>query len=66
MHTYAASPKKSWILDSGVSSHMTGIKQKFVFLNMSTAHPSVKIADGTQFTCIRQWGSLGYSILDSY
>jgi len=26
---------------------MTGITQKFVFLNMSTAHPSVKIADNT-------------------
>jgi len=26
---------------------MIGITQKFVFLNMSTAHPSVKIADGT-------------------
>ena len=26
---------------------MTSITQKFVSLNMSTAHPSVKIADGT-------------------
>ena len=26
---------------------MTGITQKFVSLNMSTAHPSVKIADAT-------------------
>jgi len=26
---------------------MTCIKEKFVFLNMSTAHPSVKIAYGT-------------------
>jgi len=24
---------------------MTGITQKFIFLNMSTAHPSVKIVD---------------------
>jgi len=26
---------------------MTGITQKFISLNMSTAYPSVKIADGT-------------------
>jgi len=26
---------------------MTGITQKFVSLNMSTAHPSIKITDGT-------------------
>ena len=47
MHDYIASPQKPWILDPGASSHMTGITQKFVFLNMSTVHPSVKIADGT-------------------
>jgi len=27
---------------------MTGIKQKFVSLNLSNVYPSVKIADGTQ------------------
>jgi len=47
MYTYTASPQKLWILDSGVSSHMTDITQKFVSLNMSTAHPSIKIADDT-------------------
>ena len=26
---------------------MTGVTQKFISLNMSTAYPSVKIADGT-------------------
>ena len=26
---------------------MTGITQKFIFLNISTAHPSVKIVDDT-------------------
>ena len=47
MHAYTTSPQKSWILDSGASSHMTCIKQKFVSLNMSSVHPSVKIAYGT-------------------
>ena len=32
MHAYTVSPQKLWILDSGASSHMTVIKQKFVFL----------------------------------
>jgi len=47
MHIYTVSPSKPWILDSEASSHMTGITQKFVSLNMSIAHPSVKITDGT-------------------
>jgi len=47
MHAYTASPQKPWILDSGVSSHMTGIKEKFISLNMSIVHPFVKIIDGT-------------------
>jgi len=47
MHAYTTSPQKSCILDSGASSHMTGITQKFISLSMSTAHPSVKIIDGT-------------------
>ena len=47
MHAYTASPQKPWILDFGASSHMIGITQKFVFLNMFTAHHSVKIVDGT-------------------
>jgi len=47
MHAYTASPQKPWILDIGASSHMTDITQKFIFLNMSTVHPSVKITDGT-------------------
>ena len=37
MHAYTVSPQKPWILDSGVTSHMTGIIQKFVLLNMSIA-----------------------------
>ena len=47
MHTYTVSPQKSCILDSGASFHMTGITQKFISLNMSTAYLSVKITDGT-------------------
>jgi len=47
MHDYTASPQKPWILDFGASSHMTGIKQKFVFLDLSSVHLSVKIANGT-------------------
>jgi len=46
MHAYTAFPKKPWILDLGASSHMTGTKQKFVFLNLSNVHSFVKIADG--------------------
>ena len=30
MHAYTASPQKSWILDSGALSHMTGNKEKFM------------------------------------
>jgi len=47
MHAYTASPQKPWILDSGASSHMRGIKQKFVSLNLSNVHLSIKIADGS-------------------
>ena len=47
MHAYTVSPQKSWILDSGASSHMIGITQEFVSLNFSHIHPSVKIDDCT-------------------
>jgi len=47
MHAYIVSPQKPWILDSEVSSHMTGITQKFISLNMFIAQPSVKITDGS-------------------
>ena len=43
-----ASLQKPWILDSGVSSHMTGIKHKFVSLNFFNKFSPVNIADGTQ------------------
>jgi len=43
MHVYS----NPCILDSGVSSHITGTKQEFVSLNLSRVHPSVKIANGT-------------------
>ena len=47
MHAYTASPQKPWILDSGASFHMTGVKQEFVSLNLSRVNSSIKIADGT-------------------
>ena len=42
IHIYTAYPQ-TWILDSGASSHMISIKQKFVSLNLSSVHPSVKL-----------------------
>jgi len=47
MHAYTVSSQKLWILDSGASFHMIGIKQKFVSLTLSSVRPSVKIVDGT-------------------
>ena len=46
MHAYIASSQKPLILDSGASSHMTAIKQKFMSLKLSNTYPSVKIVDG--------------------
>ena len=46
MHSYIVSPQKPWILDSRALSHVTGIKQEFVSLNLLCVHPSVKIVDG--------------------
>ena len=48
VNAYITSPHRSWILDSGASSHMTGIKDKFTSLHLSSKFPSVNIADGTQ------------------
>jgi len=47
MHAYTASPQKSWILDLGVLSHMTGNKENFMSVNMSNTYSSVKIVDGS-------------------
>ena len=46
MNTYIASSQKPWILDSGASSHITGIKQNFDLLNLSDKFPFINIADG--------------------
>jgi len=48
MNAYNASPHRPWILSSGASSHMTGIKDKFTSLHLSTQFFSVNVADGTQ------------------
>jgi len=48
MNAYIVSPHRPWILDSGVSSHMTGIKNKFISLHLYTQFSSVNIVDGTQ------------------
>ena len=45
---YIASPHRSWMLDSGVSSHMTCIKDKFTSLHLATQFSSINIIDGTQ------------------
>jgi len=50
MYAYTASPKP-WILDSEASSHMTGIKQKIILLNLSNTDPYVKIADDINYLC---------------
>jgi len=47
MSAYNASPQNAWILHSRASSHMTGIKQKFVSLNLFNRFPPVNIVDGT-------------------
>jgi len=47
MHTYTLLSKVFDIRLWSLISHMTGITQKFVSLNMSIVHPSVKIADDT-------------------
>ena len=43
-----ASSSRPWILDSGASSHMTHIQNKFDSLHLSNKFSSVNIADGTQ------------------
>ena len=48
MNAHIASPHRLWILDSGVSSYMTGIKDKFTSLHFSTKFSSVNVVDGTQ------------------
>ena len=48
MNAYIASPHRLWILDSGVSSHMTGIKDKFTYLHLFTQFSSINILGGTQ------------------
>jgi len=47
INSYIASPHGPWILTSGASSHMTGIKNKFTSLHLSTQFSYVNIADGT-------------------
>ncbi|XP_020254383.1 uncharacterized protein LOC109831471 [Asparagus officinalis] len=47
MNAYIASSHKSWVLDCGASSHMTGIKNHFVSLHLSDKFPSIRIADST-------------------
>jgi len=49
MDAYIASSSRLWILNSGASSHMTGIQIKFDSLHLSNKFSSVNIADGTQF-----------------
>jgi len=48
MNAYITSHHKPWILDSGDSSHITGIKNKFTFLHLFIQFSSVNIVDGTQ------------------
>jgi len=48
MNAYIASPHRPQILDSGGSSHMTGIKDKLTSLYFFTQFSSVNIADDTQ------------------
>ena len=48
MNAYIASSHRLWILDSGASSRVTGIKDKFTSLHLFTQFSSVNIADGIQ------------------
>jgi len=48
MNAYIVSPHRPWILNSGASSHMTDIKDKFISLHLFTQFFSINIADGTQ------------------
>jgi len=48
MDAYIASSSRPWIIDSGVSSHMACIQNKFDSLNLSKKNSSVNIADDTQ------------------
>ncbi|XP_020255709.1 uncharacterized protein LOC109832716 [Asparagus officinalis] len=47
MDAYIASPHEPWVLDSEASSHMIGIKDRFISLHLSNKFPSIRIADGT-------------------
>jgi len=48
MDVYIASPHRPYILDSGASSHMTGIKDKFTSLHLFKQFSYVNIVDSTQ------------------
>jgi len=48
MDAYIVSPHRPWILNSGVSSHMTCTKEKFIFLHLFNKFPPVNIVDDTQ------------------
>ena len=65
MSAYIASPQKPWILDSGASSNMTGIKQNFILLNIFNKFSLINIVDGTQ-SHVSDNESSSYSILNSY
>ncbi|XP_020266951.1 uncharacterized protein LOC109842493 [Asparagus officinalis] len=45
MDAYIDSSHKPWVLDSGASAHMTGIKDHFVSLHLSDKFSSIRIAD---------------------
>jgi len=45
---------------------MTGIKQKFISLNLSNTYPSVKIADGNQSPVLRNEVVHATLVLNSY
>ena len=50
MSAFTASSTKPWVLDSKVSSHMIGIKDKFHSLSFNNNLSPVNIADDTSFT----------------
>ena len=48
MDDYIASSHRPWMLESGASSHITCIKDKFISLYFFNQFPSINIVDGTQ------------------